>query len=330
MDAYALATTAQALIELPGRCWVEVRGADGSGADVRKFLNGLLTNNIQTLAGKTGCYACLLTPKGKMIADLFCYSCPAGGGRGEYFGLDLAAAQKLAVLETLKKYIVFQKIELVDQSGKWSALAVVGPKARGFLENFFGSAGSKLLPAENFSYSEVKWGEKNSWVIAKKLWGLDGFEIWVSNAEAAALKAALNLPEVDAATQEVLRIESGTPKFGVDMDETTIPQEAGLMAALSFNKGCYVGQEIVARLEHRGHVGKRLVQLKLPEGISLSKGQKICNAEEAEEKEIGEVTSHCFSPKFKNTLALGYVRYQFLNVKEIRIGDQRGKILSQF
>lgn len=351
MNAYVMATTAQALIDLSSgtdsRCWVEVRGMD-----VRKFLNGVLTNNIQALAGKTGCYACLLTPKGKMIADLFCYSCPApGGGQGgDYFGLDIAAELKPAVMETLKKYIVFQKIELIDQSEKWSALAVAGPKAREFLESFFGSASAAILPAENFSYNEVKWGEKNLWVISKKLWGLEAFEIWVRRSEGAALKAALNLPELDAATQEVLRIESATPKFGFDMDESTIPQEAGLYAALSFNKGCYVGQETVARLEHRGHVGKRLVQLKLLGGLSggarfrappdfsepeftsgerighapLSKGLKICGAGG---EEIGEVTSSCFSPKFKGTLALGYIRYQFLNIKDIRVGDQRGEIL---
>lgn len=321
-----MATTAQTFMELPERGWVEVRGAMGGGAshdgaDVRKFLNGVLTNNIQALAGKSGCYTCLLTPKGKIIADLFCYAC------GDYFGLDISVAQKQAVMETLKKYIVFQKIELVDQSEKWAALAVAGPKAREFLEFFFKKVSDTfplLLPADYFSYYEVPWKEKSLWVIAKKLWGLEGFEIWVPKNEAAALKRALNLPELDAATQEVLRIESSTPKFGVDMDENTIPQEAGLTAALNFNKGCYIGQEIVARLEHRGHVGKRLVQLKILGDVPLSKGQKICNAEG---QEIGEVTSSCFSPKHKSTLALGYVRYQFLNTKEISIGDRRGEIL---
>ena len=291
-----------ALIDLSDRCWIEVKGFDA-----RKFLNSILTNNIQTLQGKTGCYACICTPKGKIVADLFCYTC------GNYFGIDCSAALKPILLETLKRYIIFQKVDLIDQSEKWGAVAVVGPKAEAFLKNKL-----QKLPEKNLEYGEAHLENFSLWVIQKKWCGLDSFELWVKRNELQKLKAALNLPELDKETQEMLRIESATPLFGVDMDENTIPQEANLYAALNFNKGCYVGQEIIARLEHRGHVSKKLVQLKIDGQTPPKAGQKIFSTEG---QEIGHVTSSCFSKKFQSALALGYIRYASLNLTEVKAGQ---------
>lgn len=287
------------LIDLSSRCWIEVKGADS-----RKFLNSILTNNIQTLQGKTGCYAALCTPKGKMIADLFCYTCE------DYFGIDCSAALKPAILETLKKYIVFQKVELKDQSEKWGALGILGGDFPGW-------------PSKEFEYDFVEWENFKLWVIQKKIWGQDGFELWARRDQLSQLKTKLGLPEIDKATQEVLRIESATPLFGVDMDENTIPQEAGIYSALNFNKGCYIGQEIIARLEHRGHVGKKLCQFKIEGEAVPTKGEKIISGE----KEVGTVTSACFSPKFNAPLALGFLQYAALNLKEFQICQQRADII---
>ncbi len=309
-EAYHNATQNTALIDLKDRAYIDVKGADA-----RKFLNGILTNNIQALQGATGCYSCLCTPKGKMTADLYCYTCE------DYFGIDCAVVLKTTVLETLKKYIIFQKVEVVDQSEKWGAVGVIGPKAVEFLAPKF-----LKLPQKEFGYEFVEWHHFKIWVLRKTMWGLPAYELWVSRKDLGELKVKLNLPELDSETKEILRIESATPLFGVDMDENTIPQEANLYSALNFNKGCYVGQEIIARLEHRGHVGKKLVQLKLSGTTLPKKGEKIFSTEG---QEIGQVTSSCLSPKFQSALALGYIRYASLDLTEVNIVNQIGTLISK-
>ncbi|MDZ4224755.1 MAG: hypothetical protein U1D33_02495 [bacterium] len=271
-ELYHNATQNAAIVDLSDRAYIDVKGADA-----RKFLNGILTNNIATLQGATGCYACLCTPKGKMIADLYCYTC------GDTFGIECSAALKPIILETLKKYIIFQKVELVDQSEKWGACGVIGPKAREIV-----SQKIPKLPEKNFEYIYTEWEGFKLWIICKERWGLPGFELWTNREHLPLLcnlpagrqgrglgGGRLGLPVLDKETQEILRIESATPLFGVDMDENSIPQEAGLYNALSFNKGCYVGQEIIARLEHRGHVGKKLVQIKLDGNTVPNPKEKI-------------------------------------------------------
>lgn len=308
MELYHNATQNAVLLDLSDRVYLDVKGPDS-----KKFLNGILTNNIQALKGATGCYSCLCTPKGKMIADLYCYTC------GDYFGIDCSAALKPIILETLKKYIIFQKVELVDQSEKWGAVGVIGPKAVDFIK-------SKRIkiPEKEFEYCEATFDGLSMWVIRKKIWGLDGLELWCHREQLEKLKKSLNLPALNKETQEILRIESATPLFGVDMDQNTIPQEAGLYNALNFNKGCYVGQEIIARLEHRGHVGKKLVQIKIDSEKPPAAGEKILSPDG---QEIGHITSSCFSPKFGSALALGYIRHAFLIQTDAKVADKVATII---
>lgn len=288
-------------------CWIEIKGPDA-----KKFLNGVLTNDINKLQGKTGCYTLMLAPKGKIVADAFCYTC------GSDFGMTCTPSLKPAILENLKKYIIFQKVEVVDRSEKWGTLSVLGPKAQEYLQPL-----SPNLPTGEFSYTEPIWGDLQLYAIYKRQWGLPGYELWTYKEKIPELKAKLNLPILTEDIQEILRIESGTPRFGVDFDETTIPQEANLYNALSFTKGCYVGQEIVARLEHRGHVGKQLVQFFLTDKTPPPAGEKIFPSEG---EEIGYVTSSCYSPKYQKAIALGYLRYAFLKLSEGRVGETKAQI----
>lgn len=287
--------------------WIEIKGSDA-----KKFLNGLLTNDINKLQGKSGCYALILAPKGKIIADLFCYTC------GDYFGITCTSSIKQVVLENLKKYIIFQKVDVIDRSEKWGTLSVLGTKAEEYLQPLL-----KELPTEEFSYTEPCWGDLQLFAIYKKEWGLSCYDLWTYKEKMPALKEKMNLPILTEGVQEALRIESGTPLFGVDFDETTIPQEANLYHALSFTKGCFVGQEIVARLEHRGHVGKQLVQFILDNKMAPPPGEKIFSLDG---QEVGYVTSSCVSEKFNTAIALGYLRYAFLNLEEVQIADSKAKI----
>lgn len=307
MEDYLAATQQTALIDSSDYCWIEVKGPDA-----RKFLNGILTNDINKLQGKSGCYCLILAPKGKILADCFCYTC------ADYFGLVCTASQKPTILENLKRYIIFQKVEVVDQSEKWGALNVIGPKAKEYLSSFL-----KELPSEAFAYTEPTWDDLQFYMISKKLWELPGYEFWTHREKIPKLKTKLNLPSITKETQEILRIESAIPLFGVDIDETTIPQEANLYPALSFTKGCFVGQEVVARLEHRGHVGKQLVKLWLEGQTPLARGTKIFSLED---QEIGWITSSCCPPQKNQIIALGYVRYAFLNSGEVKVVGTKAKM----
>ena len=259
------------LIDLPRRCRLEVKGPEA-----KTFLNGIVTCDVKKLKN-SWVYALHLTHRGKIVFDFFLQEL-----NGVYV-IDVDVDLKESLFQTFQKYIVFQQAHLVDVSDDWRAIAVIGETLK--------------IPAD----AEMI-------VFDKPLWGHSAREIWGSPDRIAALKKTLEVPEISKIEQEVLRIESSTPKFGIDFGTETIPQEANLYNALSFDKGCYVGQEIVARLEHRGHVSKQLVLL-ATESL-LKRGSKILAAED--QKEIGEVTSSVVSPKYNAPIALAYLKYAWL------------------
>ena len=114
---------------------------------------------------------------------------------------------------------------------------------------------------------------------------------------------------VSSETLETLRIEAGIPRFGIDMDETTVVTEANLDEAVSFTKGCYLGQEIIVRIKHRGHVAKKLIGMILGGNVELKRDAKVLSTDD---KEIGRLTSSTFSPRLDRTVALGYLKYDYL------------------
>lgn len=148
--------------------------------------------------------------------------------------------------------------------------------------------------------------------IYKIWWELPWIEIWSQK------EIKIDLPKIPCDVQEILRIESKTPLLGIDMNEETIPQEAGLKNALHFNKGCYMGQETITRLQHRGHVGKELALLKLNTNTLPARGEKIFS-EKGEES--GWVTSSCHSLKYNSVIAMGYLRYAFLKEMAFHIAN---------
>ena len=294
------------LIPFKARAFFDIKGET-----VRQFLNGILTNNIQMLKDGEGCYSCLCSPKGKLFADLFVYAC-----HDRHFCLDCDSSLQKRVAETLKKYIIFQKIEVLDRSDRWQMAVILGPKAK--------EESTKLklpVPSKLLSFTEGMWNGNEIWLIEKTLWGLPAIEIWTHKG----LDMPIPLPQISEETQEMLRIESATPKFGIDMNENTLPQEANLYSALSFDKGCYVGQEIIARLENRGHVAKRLMLIQFDGKNPPQVGEKIF----AEDKnEIGWITSSCFSPKHNAPIALGYIKYDWARAETaVQSENQKGMIV---
>ena len=258
-----------------------------SGADRLSYLQGLLTNDVAALKPGTGCYAAYLTAQGRMIADMHLYE------RGDVLLMTTAGDVKETVMAKFDQFIFGEDVQLGDVTDTFAQVAVVGPQAAAIVHAIADGPSAIVVPITDV--------------------GEPGFDVFVPREQRDAVIAALrerNVPELTAGDAEALRIEAGVPLFHVDMDEETIPLEAGIEnRAISFTKGCYVGQEVIIRVLHRGHgrVARRLVQLRIDGSDVPPPGAVI----RSDEKEIGEVTSATFSPSFNQPIALGYVQRDF-------------------
>lgn len=240
-----------------------------SGADVAEFLQGQLTNDIEALRPAQGCYAALLTHKGKLRADVRVL-------RGEgWCLLDTESAGHGPLAKTVQMYSLGRDVRLRDETTGRAILSLIGPASASRLD---------VEPADG-EHSFVE-GAHGLYVRTDL-----GIDVICAAEEVDAVLAALGVESVSAATAECLRIESGRPRYGQDMDADTIPQEAGLNdRAVSFAKGCYVGQETVARLHYKGKPNRHLRGLRL--GAPAAHGDPVVGGEKA----VGRIGSACVSP----------------------------------
>jgi len=276
-----------------------------AGKDRAGYLQGLLTNDIQALTAGTGCYAAWLTPQGRMLTDLHIFE------SGDMMLLDVPAGLLHATLERLDQFLFSEDVQLSDLSETLGAVWIHGPAAASMLEQVLtGAAGLESWP--EYHNTRAEFG--GSPVVAARVsqLGVPGFVVYVEPARQPDLQRALvegGAPVAEHAAIEAARIEAGYPMFGVDMTGETIPLEAGIEdRAISLSKGCYVGQEVIIRVLHRGHgrVAKKLVALRI-EGEVPANGAKIFS----EDRAVGGVTSAASSPQF-GSVALGYVHRDFV------------------
>ncbi|MBW8862585.1 MAG: folate-binding protein YgfZ [Acidobacteria bacterium] len=280
-----------------------------SGSDRGSYLHGLLTNDTTALPAGTGCYAAYLTAQGRMIADLFVYEL------GDVILLMLEGGVKDAVMAKLDQFIFGEDVQLGDVTASFAQIAVVGPQAGAVVAAALGTVGADALAALP-EHGNLRTDWRGGAAIVTRITdiGEPGFDVYVERAQAAVLTSALtanDAAEMDEATAEALRIETGVPRFGRDMDEETIPLEAGIESrAISFTKGCYVGQEVIIRVLHRGHgrVARKLVGLTIDGSDVPQPGARITSGD----REIGEVTSSTMSPALQRPIALGYVHRDFV------------------
>jgi len=291
-----------------------------SGPDRASYLQGLLTNDIQALTAGTGCYAAWLTPQGRMIADLHVLE------SGDMMLLDVPAPLRETLLQRLDQFLFSENVQLGDLSDALRQAAVHGPMAPGVLERTLnGAAGLASWP--QYRNARVEF-EGSPAVIARiDQVGVPGFVVYFDAAREADLVAALERAgarRVGADALETARVEAGYPLYGIDMDEDIIPLEAGIEPrAISFTKGCYVGQEVIIRVLHRGHgrVARRLVGLRLRDGTTPSRRARI----HAGGRDVGFVTSAARSPRF-GAIALAYVHRDFVepgSAVEVETGNGR-------
>jgi len=275
-----------------------------AGKDRASYLQGLLTNDIQALTAGTGCYAAWLTPQGRMITDLHVLE------SGDMLLLDVPAEVVDGILQRLDQYLFSEDVQLASLAGALRGVWMHGPAAGAMLSKVI--AGVPGLSAWS-EYQNARFEFAGAPVVITRITqlGVPGFCAYIAPEHADALVRALvahGAREVGQQAIDALRIEAGYPVFGTDMTEDTIPLEAGIESrAISFTKGCYVGQEIVIRVLHRGggRVARKLVGLRI-DGALPQRGARIV----AGGREIGSVTSVASAPTL-GTIALGYVHRDF-------------------
>ena len=276
-----------------------------SGKDRATYLQGLLTNDIPALAAGQGCYAAWLTPQGRMITDLHVFE------SGDMILLDVPADQVEPTLQRLDQFLFSEDVQLSGLAGTLTGVWIHGPAAPRMIEIVLAGV-VDLLDWPDYHNARASFDESPVVVTRVNQLGVPGFCIYVEPGLATALVAALEragVASVDPSAIEAARIEAAYPVFGVDMTAETIPLEAGIEdRAISFSKGCSVGQEVVIRVLHRGHgrVARKLVSL-VVDGEPPARDAKVFSAE----REVGFVTSAAWSPRFA-AIALAYLHRDFL------------------
>ncbi len=277
-----------------------------AGPDRVSYLQGMVSNDVKKLAPGEGVHAAVLDIQGKILADvrIFCLD--------DFFLLDLWEPLKEKILAHLNRYLIADDVEITDLTGEYGMISLQGPKAGLLLRELFPNAG---MPARELAHCASKLGDAEVRTTRSSHTGEEGYDLLIAIKDLPSLVSHIeesgkkfSLRWVGARAQEILRVEAGIPRYGVDMNEDNLFLETGLDQSVSFQKGCYLGQEVVERVRSRGHVNKRLVGLLLEGDTAAEPG----NAIRAGEKEIGRVTSSILSPARKYPLALGYVQRDYL------------------
>lgn len=277
-----------------------------TGADRVRFLHGQVTNDVKGLTPGQGCYAALVNAKGRLQSDLniYCLS--------DELLLDFEPGLATAITERLQKYIVADDVQAVDVASAYGLLSVQGPKSEMLVSSLGIWPELPKRSFEHFKAAGTDWGEV--YLMNHPRTGSAGFDLYVPTdaLQPAAEKLKITAGRIGGrlcgwTALEVARIEAGIPRFGVDMDENNFPQECGIEAqAVSYNKGCYIGQEVLNRIHTMGHVNRQLRGLQLADTLSVlpRKGDKLFN----NDKEVGSVTSAVASKAIRGNIALGLLR----------------------
>ena len=286
------------------RGWIAVGGADRA-----RFLQGLLTNDIVALAPGTGCYAAYLTPQGRIIADMHLLA------ETDRVVVDLHRSVKDRLLERWDDLIFTEDVTLTDLTPNTAAVDLCGPGAHSILARIAGARGD---PGTLGLYRHRAGAVASHAVRVARIddLGIEGYRLLIPRAAEDVLHSALSDAggvAADDAACEAVRVESGRPAFPIDMDSETIPLEAGIAdRAIDFDKGCYVGQEVIIRILHRGQgrIARRLTGLTLdaPQGGAAgpapNPGAAVAHGGD---ERVGRVTSAVHSPALGRPIALAYL-----------------------
>lgn len=315
---YTTATESAAVFDRSTRTRVVVRGkAPG------EMLKGILTGTVpgapapvgEGVLGGRATYQAVLTPKGRMITDLWCFR--LGDEEHDGFLLDIPEAGRERLLANLGRFLPPRMARAEDVTAATSMITVVGPRSADLLSRL--ALGLRVEATELSALREGEWrslgpSAATALVVVRtcEVWP-PAFDIGGPASVVAALARALEAegtPSGSARVWATLRVEAGRPAYGVDMDDTTIPVEAGIHErAIDYGKGCYTGQEVIVRIRDRGHVNRTLRRLHLGDVEPPRPGTELVEeGAPPDAKPAGAVTSAVCSPKFGETVALAYVK----------------------
>jgi folate-binding protein YgfZ len=291
-----------------------------SGSEAVQFLNGLITNDMKTLAENRWMPAAFPNVQGRLIASVRVVrkTDDATGKKPiPSFLIDTEATTREAVLKTIERFTLAGDFHVVDVTNTIALLSLQGNQAADLVGSVIGES-AQAIPVNGAA--QIFWQQETLTVLRATHTAEDGFDIFVSADQASLLWDAFVNVGATPVGQEALdrlRIEAGLPRYGIDMDETNVVTETGLDEAVSYTKGCYIGQEIIARIKYRGHVAKKLVGLFFDRPFKIDQDARI---KSADDKEIGRITSHTMSPHLGSTIALGYAKYDYLAAgTEVRV-----------
>jgi tRNA-modifying protein YgfZ len=302
MPGYDAARTSAVVVDKSGEGRLRLTGADRVS-----WLQGLVTNDVATLLPGEGCYAAYLTPQGRMISDLRILA------TREALLLDVPTVARATVTSRFDQYIITEDVVVEDVTARVARLAVHGPTAAAVLGRALDVPVAALAALAEHSHFDVEFQDAPVIVAACNALGGPGFDVYCAGervTDVAARLFAAGARDITADAWDTLRIEAGLPVFGVDMDTDTIPLEAGLEAsAISQTKGCYVGQEVIIRILHRGggRVVRKLVSWTADaaspdDELPPAPGTPIA----IDGKDIGRVTSAAWSPSLGRLVGLAY------------------------
>ena len=269
-----------------------------TGSEAKAFLHGQVTNDVEGLEPGRGCYAAFLTHKGKMLGDLRVLDL------GDELLLDTERVALQELFNMIRRFKLGRDVELHKRTVELALFSLVGPQARRV------AGAGALGPDEHDNVPSVIAG------VPVVLVATDvGVDVFVAAEAAATVRAAVDAPAVGEELAEVVRIERGRPRYGIDLDDGVIPQEAGLNErAVSFTKGCYVGQETVARLHYRGKPNRHLRGLRLSEPVATGEPLRLG------EKPVGRIGSVAVSPA-NGPIALALVRREASPGDTLAVGE---------
>jgi folate-binding protein YgfZ len=271
-EGYTALRQGAAWLDLDSRGRIVARGRDRA-----RLLHAITSNEVKKMATGDSCYAFLLNPQGRIQADLHLLSL------ADHFLIDTDPGLREKVFTHIRRYIIADQVEMEDVSAATASIGVEGPVA-----------------------AELKLDPGDYTIAPFTITGQPGYRIYCKPENKAAIVAQLEALGAKPATADdarLVRIENGKPLYGEDIRDTTLPQETQQMQAVSFTKGCYLGQEIVERIRAQGRVNKKLERLELDGTEPLAPGTKL-----QVEGRDAEITSAVYSPQFGKIIALAYVR----------------------
>jgi folate-binding protein YgfZ len=284
-----------------------------SGGEAVMFLNGLITNDVKKLEDNQWTLAAFPNAQGRLLAVVRVLRF------GDKFLFDTGALTYEKILQNLSRFTMAGDFKINDLTEDVLCISIRGRESQILNLKIQGWS----FPASENEIATDEFNGERIFII--RAFRAEGFDVFIPKTQVENFIDELKILgaiSISEETREVLRIENGEPKYGVDMDETTVVLETGLDEAVSFNKGCYIGQEIIARIHFRGHVAKKLTGLILEENA-----QPKDELKSMDDKNAGKITSVTFSPKLEKHIALAYIRYDYLGESiQLKVNDSLAQV----